>query len=89
MPVLSGWKDISKYMARGVRTVQRWEVIGLPVHRPRGTNRSAVIACTEELEIWSHAAPVKFMDEIADLKAEIESLKDEVRALNAAARTTA
>jgi hypothetical protein len=85
--ILSGWKEISKYMGHGVRTVQRWEVIGLPVHRPRGTNRSAVIAFTEELEIWSHASPVKFIDEIANLKAEIESLKDEVRALNAARRT--
>ena len=35
--VLSSWKDIAKYMGKGVRTVQRWERhLGLPVRRPNG-----------------------------------------------------
>ncbi len=50
--ILSGWKDIAKYFGRGVRTVQRWERFGLPTHRPKGSNRAAVCAYTEELDTW-------------------------------------
>jgi hypothetical protein len=32
--ILKGWKDIAKYLGCGVRTVQRWEKLGLPVRRP-------------------------------------------------------
>src|SRR3954469_17053882 len=33
--VLNGWKEISDYIGRGVRTVQRWELqFELPIHRP-------------------------------------------------------
>ena len=40
-------------MGRGVRTVQRWEQeLGLPVRRPRGKSRSAVIALKPELDRW-------------------------------------
>jgi hypothetical protein len=35
--VLNGWKEIARHFRCGVRTVQRWEHLGLglPVHRPR------------------------------------------------------
>ena len=33
LQVVIGWKGIAKYLGSGVRTVQRWELIGLPVHR--------------------------------------------------------
>ncbi len=49
--ILSGWKEIAKYPGRGVRTVQRWELIGLPVRRvPQG--RGSVFAIPEELDVW-------------------------------------
>jgi hypothetical protein len=55
MRILNGWKQIAAHLNQGVRTVQRWEVIGLPVHRLRGTN-SPVIAFAEELNDWAEHA---------------------------------
>jgi hypothetical protein len=56
--VLNSWKEIAAYLGRGVRTVQRYERdLGLPVRRPRGTTRSAVIALTDELDSWLRNAP--------------------------------
>src|SRR5262249_8015356 len=46
------WKEIADHMGRGVRTVQRWEAFGLPVHRPAGRERSAVFAIEHELDSW-------------------------------------
>jgi len=50
--ILSGWKEIAQYLHCGVRTVQRWEGEGLPVHRPSPHKRSHVIAYSEELDRW-------------------------------------
>ena len=50
--ILSGWKEIAGYLHCGVRTVQRWEERGLPVHRPVPYKRSHVIAHSEELDRW-------------------------------------
>jgi hypothetical protein len=52
--VLSSWKDIARYMGKGVRTVQRWERhLGLPVRRPNGASRkSAVLLDRGDLEAW-------------------------------------
>lgn len=56
--VLNSWKEIAAYMGRGVRTVQRWEQeLGLPVRRPRGKERSAVIALKPDLDRWLHKVP--------------------------------
>lgn len=51
---LTCWKDIARYMGKGVRTVQRWEQqFGLPVRRPSGvTHKTAVLAYPHDLEIW-------------------------------------
>jgi hypothetical protein len=58
--VLNSWKEIATYLGRGVRTVQRWEAeLQLPVHRPRGKNRSAVIAFREELDQWLSRTPLE------------------------------
>jgi hypothetical protein len=58
--VLNSWKEIAAYLGRGVRTVQRWEQeLGLPVRRPRGKSRSAVIAFKPELDKWLHHAPAE------------------------------
>jgi hypothetical protein len=57
--ILNSWKEIAAHMGRGVRTVQRWEhELGLPVRRPRGKSRSAVIALAGDLDEWLHRAPV-------------------------------
>jgi phage terminase Nu1 subunit (DNA packaging protein) len=51
--ILNSWKEISNYIGRGVRTVQRWEELyGLPVHRAAGRERSAVYALSDELDAW-------------------------------------
>lgn len=56
--VLNSWKEIAAYLNRGVRTVQRWEsALRLPVHRPKGKNRSAVIALREEIDDWLRHTP--------------------------------
>jgi hypothetical protein len=56
--VLNSWKEVAAYLGRGVRTVQRWELeLGLPVRRPRGKSRSAVIAFKPELDRWLNSAP--------------------------------
>lgn len=51
--ILNSWKEISNYIGRGVRTVQRWEELyGLPVHRAAGRDRSAVYALSDEVDTW-------------------------------------
>jgi hypothetical protein len=51
--ILNGWKEISNYINRSVRTVQRWEaLLGLPVYRPALKERSAVVAFADELDVW-------------------------------------
>ena len=49
---LASWKAIAAYLGVSVRTVQRWQSEGLPVHRrPSGPPRS-VHAFTQELDAW-------------------------------------
>lgn len=56
--ILNTWKEIAQYMGRGVRTVQRWERdLGLPVRRPSGRDRSAVVALTDDLDRWLKQVP--------------------------------
>jgi CheY-like chemotaxis protein len=56
---LNSWKEIAQYLGRGVRTVQRWESeLGMPVRRPRGKSRSAVIAVMSELDQWLARTPL-------------------------------
>lgn len=66
--VLNSWKEIASYVGRGVRTVQRWEQeLGFPVRRPRGKQRSAVIAIKSEIDSWlqtSHGDAAPSKDEI-------------------------
>jgi hypothetical protein len=58
--ILNSWKEIATYLGRGVRTVQRWEIdLGLPVRRPKGRDRSAVLALTDEMDAWLRRAPVR------------------------------
>lgn len=56
--VLQSWKEISKYVGRTERTLQRWErEFGFPVHRPSGKSRSAVMALTQEIREWTRGRP--------------------------------
>ena len=51
---LTSWKEIARYLGKGVRTVQRWEQeFGLPVRRPIGaSHKSAVLLYREDIDIW-------------------------------------
>lgn len=57
--ILNGWKEISNYLRMGIRTVQRYERFGLPVRRPTGKSRSAVLATKDELDSWITARPIR------------------------------
>lgn len=50
---LDGWKEISGYLKRSIRTAQRWEqTLGLPIHRLRTEKSEIVFAYISELEAW-------------------------------------
>lgn len=50
---LTSWKEISAYLDRGIRTVQRWErELALPVHRVGRGPKSPVHAFPSELQAW-------------------------------------
>jgi tetratricopeptide (TPR) repeat protein len=59
---LESWKQISGYLQRPVRTLQRWEAHeGLPVHRHVHQSLGNVYAYTDELDAWiaaRQAAPL-------------------------------
>ena len=50
--LLNGWKEIANHLQRGVRTVQRWERLGMPVIRVNKTVRSPIIAHSEDVDRW-------------------------------------
>lgn len=57
---LNSWKEIANYMGKGVRTVQRYEAhFGLPVRRPAGKSRAAVVATCAEIDAWIAARPIR------------------------------
>src|SRR5579863_7023523 len=50
---LDSWKEISAYLKRDPRTLQRWEKKeGLPVHRHVHESQVSVYAFTSELDAW-------------------------------------
>ena len=70
--ILNSWKEIAAYLNRGVRTVQRWEAdLRLPVRRPSGRNRSAVIAMRSEIDSWLRSCPLEKRQQHAADKAPI------------------
>ncbi len=81
--VLNSWKEIAVYLGRGVRTVQRYEHdLNLPVRRPWGKSRSAVIALTEELDEWLRHTPQSALNSSSAK----EALPHVVRALHQSLR---
>lgn len=61
--------------------MQRWESLGLPIHRIKGGRSSPVFAFAEELDAWEKGTPTRFLDVMVDLKAKVESLEIEVTSL--------
>jgi len=56
---LVGWKQIGDYLGISARTAQRYEnKMGLPVRRPLGRSRSAVLASQSEIDAWVQAMPL-------------------------------
>ena len=81
------WKEIARYLGKGVRTVQRWEhEMGLPVRRPHGRPKNPIFADSAELDAWMHSQfeaggrfeLTKLRNEIAALKKENELLRAEL-----------
>jgi hypothetical protein len=79
--LLSGWKEIATYMHHGVRTVQRWERIGLSVRRVGNSDRSPVIALPEDLDVWTRSLHFPLLDRIEELRATISSLQAQICSL--------
>jgi len=75
--ILSGWKEIANYMHRGVRTVQRWEKLGLPVHRPAAHLHTAVIASSKDLDAWLLQTQTRSQDSWGALQARVRALEAE------------
>ncbi len=51
--ILDSWKEISRYLSRDIRTLQRWEhTRGLPVRRAPGGAKPGVYALKSELDSW-------------------------------------
>lgn len=48
---LHGWKEISAYIGKGVRQAQRWEKLGMPIHRVGGLD-GVVYAYRSEIDAW-------------------------------------
>ena len=56
--ILSGWKEIARYLGRGVRTVQRYEhELGLPTRRISGHRSGSVLATKSDLDSWVNSRP--------------------------------
>jgi hypothetical protein len=73
--ILQSWKQIASYLGRGVRTIQRYEVqLGLPVHRPAGSSRSAVMAFSDEIDAWLSRTPTR-SQQMIDLVAEASEMR--------------
>jgi hypothetical protein len=84
--VLNGWKEIATHLNQGVRTVQRWETLGLPIHRVRMSTAGPVVAFAKEVDAWQRATPVRFFDEISALKVKVTTLESEISSLQRALR---
>lgn len=98
-PVLMGWKDIANYLNMGIRTVQRYErEHELPIRRPAGARRGAVMATRAELDEWLLARPKRRLgvgdperspmaaDDRNEIQAEISRMRDLLREMKG--RTT-
>jgi chromosome segregation ATPase len=91
--ILNSWKEISSYLGRGVRTVQRWERdFGLPVRRPAGHLKSSVVALRADIDAWlanrstrlEEAAPAErktYLAQYRRLREDLERLQRDIEVL--------
>jgi hypothetical protein len=83
MELLCGWKEISSYLHLTVRSAQRWEKAGLPVHRAYESRRSPVVASVQELDSWLRRKTTRARTHVSVLQpvlaAELEEAKSERR----------
>jgi hypothetical protein len=81
--ILTSWKEISQYLGKGVRTVQRWErEAGLPVRRRDNALRNTVLAIPDELDEWARTRTRGPAAALADsLRREMAILRDETTEL--------
>jgi len=53
---LTGWKEISNYLGKSVRTAQRWErLLAMPIHRIHTSRGEIVFGSKQELDRWQSA----------------------------------
>ena len=72
--ILNSWKEIAAYIGRGVRTVQRYErIYRLPIRRPAGRDRSAVIALSDEVDQWLANTPTRPLGYVRPVLVMLES----------------
>lgn len=82
--ILNGWKEISCHIERGVRTAQRWAVLGMPVHRPAAKDRGAVVAFADELDRWiARGEPAEEEDMLSRVRENVSSLSRQTSELAA------
>jgi hypothetical protein len=84
--ILNSWKEIASHLGCSVRTAQRFEQLGMPVRRPSGHIRSAVIAFTDEVDAWMDrckarplgpaASAAPDTEQVRRLRAEMMMLKE-------------
>lgn len=82
--ILNSWKEIARYLGRGVRTCQRWERdLNLPVRRPRNRTRSAVMALPGELDAWVASRPTCRVqnEKCGEVENNVELLRKKLREL--------
>lgn len=87
--ILTGWKEIAQYLRFGIRTVQRWEDLGLPVKRLTNRRRSPVVADSKQLDAWIlHRNPLPSgatkslrnnLQRARELRREVEQNRKELR----------
>lgn len=89
--ILSGWKDVAKYLGCGVRTAQRWEIKGMPVLRPTHGKRSHVLVDSSQLDSWLHegASHREGPAERLDTVQRTRKLRDELQLLTKELNQTA
>ena len=73
--VLTSWKEIARYVGKGVRTVQRWErETGFPVRRTKPGKKGRVLAVPREIDSWVKMQ--RFTDGRIDLATLRRSLRE-------------
>jgi hypothetical protein len=87
--VLSCWKDIARYLGKGVRTVKRWETeMGLPIRRIEpATYNHPVFAIPEEIDQWVQTQGQHKRSELETLRRENAELRKKVQELELTIRS--